>query len=224
MTQPLSEGRLRALGLSSTSREALSPEARAAITRVAELAARELCAAQHLRGITGVAVNLLGDRTQLNAALAGPLRTLAEDSGLLERWRVVPLSVTVCIHVVANADGYLDLSDGERAPQELLAHFSAASGGALKAYLGVALEIEGVRVGTLCIYGTESASADMRDAREAAIRRYGALLSQQLTEAARLRTENAALRAELRGTRATNDNGGRWRRCRGLARGRGHSR
>ena len=62
------EERLRALGLSSESRDAMPDEVRAAITRFAELASRELCGGRVLPGVSGVAVNLLGERTQLNAA------------------------------------------------------------------------------------------------------------------------------------------------------------
>jgi GAF domain-containing protein len=98
-----------------------------------------------------VAVNLLGDRTQLNASYAGPLLARAQSSGLLDRMRVLPLSATICAHVVASADGYLDLSDPERASPDAVARLGGAAGGALRAYLGVAVEVEGVRVGTLCM-------------------------------------------------------------------------
>jgi class 3 adenylate cyclase len=63
----------------------------------------------------------------------------------------------------------------------------------------VAVEVEGVRVGTVCVYGTEAVSDAALASREAVMRRYGALLSGQLAEVRRLRDENASIQAELRG-------------------------
>lgn len=178
----------------------MSEDIRAAIARFAELASRELCEGDLLPGVSGVAVNLLSDRTQLNAALEGPLAALAAKTGLEGRIRVMPLSSTVCTHVVGAADGYLDLSDPDPRSREILeARLSGPTGGALAAYVGVAVEVEGVRVGTVCVYGTEAVSDDALASREATMRRYGALLSGQLAEVRRLRDENASIRAELRG-------------------------
>jgi class 3 adenylate cyclase len=196
---PTTETQLRALGLSSESFEALAPEMRSAIAGFARLGARELCGGQLLPGVTGVAVNLLGDRSQLNATLAGPLLGPARDSGLLERLRVVPLSAAVCAHVVASADGYVDLSDPEKRPEDIMDRLGGAAGGMLHAYLGVAVEVEGVRVGTLCMYGTAPVGPEARGAREVAMRRHGAILSGQLAEVRRLREENARIQSQLRG-------------------------
>lgn len=198
----ITERDLRALGLSATSLDAIPPTTRSAIARGLEDAARELCATEGPAGaetVTGVAVNLLSDETQLTTMVAGPLGESFARSGYLDQFRVIPASASICAHTLATPGGYLDLSDPGETSRALTAHLSETSGGLLLGYAGVVLEVDGRPVGTLCLYGTKQATSDGRRARESALRRMGALLSSQLQEAARLTADNARMEREIRG-------------------------